>query len=264
MLSIDELVLELEKLAPLDISKAYIDGGGYDNSGLLIRSNSQVKGALFSLDLSMDAVKKAKRLKCNTIITHHPAIYSPLKFLSEKDLYTAPVLECIKQDINVISFHINLDMAKGGIDECLSNGLGGANAEILSIVKDGFGYGRKAKIEPKTFSQIISEVKRKFETNKIIYYGKLSEKINSVASFCGAGASEIEAQLNSKNLDVDLIVSSDMPHHVIKGLVESGYKVLILTHYVAEDYGFKKFYQSATKLIEDRAQTYYFSDKRFK
>ncbi len=263
MLSIDELVLELEKLAPLDISKAYIDGGGYDNSGLLIRSNSQVKGALFTLDLSMDAVKKAKKLKCNTIITHHPAIYSPLKILSEKDFYTAPILECIKRDINVISFHINLDMANGGIDECLSNGLGGTDTEILNIVKDNFGYGRKAKIEPKTFSQIISEVKKEFQTSKIIYYGKLNEKINSVASFCGAGASEIEAQLNSK-LDADLIVSSDIPHHVIKALVESGYKVLILTHYVAEDYGFKKFYQSATKLIEDRAQTYYFSDKRFK
>ncbi len=69
----------LDGIAPIKYSYALIEKGDYDNSGVIVAQNSEVKRVLFSLDLSVGAVKRAKNSKCDTIVTHHPAIYHPLK-----------------------------------------------------------------------------------------------------------------------------------------------------------------------------------------
>ncbi len=40
----------------------------------------------------------------------------------------------------------------------------------------------------------------------------------------------------------DVFVSSDMKHHEILALTQSGVAVIILTHYASENYGFNKIY----------------------
>ena len=42
--------------------------------------------------------------------------------------------------------------------------------------------------------------------------------------------------------DANVIVTSDMAHHQIKQLVESGKAIILLTHYASENYGFNQFY----------------------
>ncbi len=264
MLKVTELLSELEKLAPLSISEAFISAGNYDNSGLIINCHEEVDSVLFSLDLSLESVKKAKKLKCDTIVTHHPAIYNPLSNLWENCPISAPVLEAIKNNINVISMHINLDMAKEGIDKCLSDGLGVKNQRVLIEFNGTFGYGREGDIEPQTLANFVKKVKAEFGTNKVICYGNSNAVIKSVASFCGAGSSEADGLVKGDKLASDLIVTSDMPHHVIKDLVEKGKNILILTHYAGEDYGFNRFFIEASRLIENKVNTHYFSDKRFK
>ena len=146
----------------------------------------------------------------------------------------------------------------------MSNGLGGETVEILSYVDTEHGYGRIAKIKPIKFSEFIAKTKKTFDTNKVIFYGNKNANISSVASFCGSGGSDIEKALKSGRLDAELVVSSDIPHHVICELLSKGKNVLILTHYANEDYGFKYFYERATKLLGESIKTHYFSDKRFK
>ncbi|MBP5686241.1 MAG: Nif3-like dinuclear metal center hexameric protein, partial [Clostridia bacterium] len=118
----------LDGIAPIKYSYALIEKGDYDNSGIIVAQNSEIKRVLFSLDLSVGAVKRAKNSKCDTIVTHHPAIYHPLKTLDGEN---AALLSAVNGGLNVISMHLNLDVAKGGVDESLAAGLGGANAEIL-------------------------------------------------------------------------------------------------------------------------------------
>ena len=47
----------------------------------------------------------------------------------------------------------------------------------------------------------------------------------------------------------DVIVTADLPHHVIKALVESGKCVLQFTHYTTEVYGFKKFSDALKNIV---------------
>jgi hypothetical protein len=101
MLKLDELRVVFDKIAPYEISLKTIANGGYDNSGILVRSTDYAEKILFSLDLSFEVVKKAIRLKVDTIVTHHPAIYSPLKSIECDNAVSGPVLLAIKNRINM-------------------------------------------------------------------------------------------------------------------------------------------------------------------
>lgn len=262
MYDIKEFVTLLEQYAPLELSRKMIELGCYDNSGLLVNCNNKVSKVLFSLDLSKEVIKKAKRLKCDTIVTHHPAIYGGLKELSV-DGQSAEIVEAVKNDINVISFHLNLDIADEGIDNKLALGLGAKKYQILNYATEKQGYGRQFEVENKTFGEFIAEVKKVFATNKIVAYGNKKQAIYNVASFCGSGASDVEKLMDKNGLTADVVVTSDMPHHVIKLLIENGKKILLLPHYASENFGFKYFYDWVKEKLNGQIETEYFLDKRF-
>lgn len=261
MLSLNEFFSLLDKHAPIKYSKKYIELGDYDNSGILVKSSDKVSKVLFSLDLSLSVIKRAKALKVDTIVTHHPAIYSPLKSISDSG-EGGDIFNAIKNGFNVISMHLNLDVADGGIDDVLVKGLGGEKYKILFPILEGVGYGREFKTKEITFSEFVKNAKKEFNTTRVVCYGSKSAKIKTGASFCGSGSSYVEKYLIGGG-NADVIVSSDMPHHVIKGIIESGKCVLILTHYSAENKGLYAYYEKIKKEIEKEVECYYFSDKRF-
>ena len=131
MCSLDIYVSELEKFAPLYLSQEMIKKGCYDNSGVIVKMHDNVNKVLFSLDLTEKVVKKAKSLKCDTIVTHHPAIYSPINTINIDNQNTKAIALATKNGMNILSFHLNLDVASGGIDDCLAKALGAEKAKIL-------------------------------------------------------------------------------------------------------------------------------------
>lgn len=263
MLKIDDLFNILNEIAPIDLSYKCIEKGDYDNSGIIIRSHENVEKILFSLDLSLAAIAKAKRLGCDTIVTHHPAIYYPIKSLSEKDMVTAPIVKAAENKFNVISMHLNLDVADNGIDASLCKGLGGEKYRILDRLTEKDGYGREFSLTPVTLSEFVNKIKKEFKTNRVTVYGNRKSVIDKAASFCGGGASYAEKAVNEGKTDAKVIITSDMPHHVIKELVENGKSVIIMTHYSAENYGFNLFSERAGNKLKLKAETFVFNDKRF-
>ncbi len=257
MFNIEEFLAVLEEYAPLQISYKAIEKGDYDNSGLLVKNGKNVSKILFSLDLSDLSFKAAEKMGADTIVTHHPAIYNPIKKLSfngeNKDLLSA-----IKAGMNVISMHLNLDMANDGIDAFLAEGLGGKAFKILDDLDGEHGYGREFVLKGDA-EEILIGVKKTFGSDKILLYG--SGEVNKAASFCGGGSDYAFSCVIGGKTDADLIVTSDMPHHVLKELIECGKKVMIIPHYVSENYGFKKFYLWAKEKTCLEAE--YFEDKRF-
>lgn len=259
MYSLKEFMQILEGYAPLEISYKAIERGDYDNSGVIVDSGVEVKKVLFSLDLSLASIQKAEEIGADTIVTHHPAIYTPIKSLDCKG-DTAPLLKAIKGGMNVVSMHLNLDMADKGIDYYLAEALGGETQKILDFVCDDKGYGREFTVNSDT-EDIKERAKVMLGTDKVLLYGM--GKVEKVATFCGGGASNALEMVEKGVTDADLIVSSDMPHHVLKGLIESGRAVLIIPHYASEQYGFKKFYQEIISQTKDELKVEYFEDKRF-
>lgn len=256
-MKLNEVMTVLEKVAPVSLSDEFCKKFGlYDNSGVIINCCNDIGGALFSLDLSINAVKKAIEYGYNLIVTHHPAIYGGI---SELDLAGEPqsiaIAECLKHGISVISMHLNFDAAPHGIDYYLMRGLGGNEAEILAPVTGG-GYGRFYSVKSENISVFTENVKKTFNSDRVLSYGE-DRRIKTVASFCGAGCDEKAIAFAVKN-GADVFVSSDLKHHEIAALLGRGINVIQLTHYCAESYGFQKIYSEISKDLS--VPTAYFCD----
>lgn len=242
-MQVHDLFEMLEEIAPVSLSDEYCAKfGAHDNSGILIDCGGEVNGVLYSLDFSINAVIEAKKRGYNVIVTHHPAIYNGVYKLDiQNDPQAIAIEKCIKAGISVISMHLNFDCAENGIDYFLMRGLGGERCEIMDRLSVG-GYGRAYEVEPVPFSSYVENVKKVFDSERIIAYGNNKKIVRSVASFCGAGCSESSVNFAISN-GVDVFVSSDLQHHRITALLDRGINVIQIPHYTAEVYGFKKIIQ---------------------
>lgn len=250
-MTVEEMLALLEQsVAPVRLSGDFCAKYKmYDNSGIIINCGQPVTGALFSLDLSEAAAERAIWLGYNLIVTHHPAIYGGISRVDiENSAQSRAIATCLKHGVSVISLHLNFDAAPQGIDYHLMRGLGGEKGEVLCGVEGG-GYGRVYPVPEQTLTQLVQHIKTAFSTERIIFYGEDNKTINSVASFCGAGCDD-DTIAFAKLKHADAFVSSDLKHHQIAELVESGIAVIQLTHYSAESYGFNKIYQSVKTKLE--------------
>lgn len=247
---------DMLRLAPMEISDRFVGEGAYDNSGIIIETARDVKTAVYCLDLTSKSVQFAISKNADVIVTHHPAIYHPIKNLSAN----SPLLTAANAGIGVISNHLNLDGAKEGIDYLLMKGLGGEIVGILDDFGNGEGYGRVGVFD-KTFGEITENYKKEFGTEKAWAYGDAEKHIAKAASFCGAGLGDEEVEAAAK-ANAELVVSADIPHHVLLHALERGLCVLSCTHYGTENYGMKKFSESCAAQFKN-IKIYFFDDERF-
>lgn len=252
-----EIYNVIDGLAPFALSGAYCKAyDAYDNSGVLLDCGEEITGALFSLDCSLAAAAQAVAQKKNLLITHHPAIFSPLSRL-QRDGEGAAVLALARTGISVISAHLNLDCAAGGIDESLMQGLGGRNAVPMHELQGG-AYGRAYDVTPCSLNEFTDRLKNTFATERVIVYG--NAPVKRAASFCGAGFDDDSLAFALKQ-NADTLVTSDGKHHLIAEAVERGLNVVLLTHYAAEYYGFERFYQRVKERLSIPCAI--FTDRRF-
>lgn len=244
-MNIKEIFSVLQNYAPISLSDEFVKlENGYDNSGIIVETTEDIKSVVFSLDLTVEAVNKAIESGAKLIVTHHPAIYAPITELTAD----SPVLMAANNKIGIISMHLNLDVAKRGIDYYLAKGLGGNNAKILTkLTEDGTGYGRIFDVNLSAL-EVEEKFRKEFNSNKTMLFAKEGAFIKKAASFCGSGLSEKELNLAGK---ADLLISADIKHHVLLAALEMGKSVLQVTHYASEVYGFKQFYLEIKKLLSD-------------
>ncbi|MBE7068364.1 MAG: Nif3-like dinuclear metal center hexameric protein [Clostridiales bacterium] len=256
-MKLSEFYKEIDAIAPKALSDEYCEKyGAYDNSGILVNTGAEVKKALFSLDLSLSAVDEAIKTGADLIVTHHPAIYGKISEIQINAFQPLgeKLIKCIQNGISVIAMHLNLDGAKGGIDESLQEGISKAclgekkRATIMHPLTEG-GYGRAYEVSEIAFDDFVKNVEREFSTRKTLVYQNGVKKVRKVASFCGAGADESSVAFAVEQ-GAQVIVSSDFKHHVVALALEKGLAVIALTHYASENYGFEKFYKKIRQKVE--------------
>ncbi len=240
-------------LAPKRISDEMCEKyGWYDNSGILVDVNEEITGIVFSLDLSVAAIEKAIATGANLILTHHPAIYGKISRLDyfDEGLLGKKLITCIRNGISVIAMHLNLDATAGGIDESMAEGValaagGKPNLYATQLTMTEGAYGRAYEIEEVTLGDLAEGLKGVFSTQRVEVYGE-NKKISRVASFCGSGADE-KAIAFAVEQGAEVMISADFKHHVLALALERGLSVITLTHYAAENYGFKKYYEKISR-----------------
>ncbi len=135
----------------------------WDNSGLQVGSlYSNVKRVMLTLDVTMEAAKKAAENKIDLIISHHPLIFKPVKCI---DLSDETLSLLIKNDVTVISAHTSLDIVNNGVSFALAEALNLAERKILSPKKESVYYklffnlpvGYEGKILKELFEEGVGE-----------------------------------------------------------------------------------------------------------
>ncbi len=260
-MKLSEIYKIADELAPKKHSDEYCARyGAYDNSGVQVDTGNDINAVLFSLDLSFSAIDKAIETGANLIVTHHPAIYGKMDGVRMDDFSPLgkKLVRCIEKGICVISMHLNLDSSLGGTDECLQQGIllatnskttgAGMRSSLMHPLENG-GYGRAYEINDSWLGDIVEGIKRVFKTQRVLVYGNRENKITKVASFCGAGADEDAVAFAVKE-GAELLVSSDIKHHVLSLALEKGLCVVSITHYASENYGFEKYYQKIRQRLD--------------
>lgn len=258
-MKLSEIYEVADEIAPKALSDEYCRVyGAYDNSGILLDSGEETDRIVFSLDLSLSAAEEAVKRGAKLIVTHHPAIYSKIGGVrvSDFDPLGKKLSLCLKNGISVISMHLNLDVAEGGIDESLMRGIRRAagcpeEASDVQIMQPlgSVGYGRSYGAGGMALADFAKAVKEEFRAEHVAVYGDGNRKIGRAASFCGAGSDEAAVEFAVRS-GADVIVSSDFRHHILTLARETGLAVVQLTHYASENYGFEKYYQKIRRRVE--------------
>lgn len=103
----------------------------WDNVGLLIGDDmTQVTGIMTTLDCTVAVIDEAVSKGVNTIICHHPLIFSGIKQINAGG-YGTIMRYAIKNDIQLIAMHTNLDNYKYGVSYMIGEQIGLKNQSIL-------------------------------------------------------------------------------------------------------------------------------------
>lgn len=103
----------------------------WDNVGLLIGDKqSEVIGILTALDCTVEVIDEAIAHDINTIICHHPLIFSGIKSIHNEG-YGQVIQHLIKHDMNLIALHTNLDAHPQGVSAMIADALKLTDIKIL-------------------------------------------------------------------------------------------------------------------------------------
>ena len=115
-----DLEAVLEKLAP----RALAEPGDNCRSAGGRPAGGACGGVLVALELTEPVLAEAVAGGYDTILTHHPLLFSPLSSLVESRPRERMVRELVRRGINLIAAHTNLDSAEDGIGGHRGGGLG--------------------------------------------------------------------------------------------------------------------------------------------
>jgi len=208
----------------------------WDNSGLQIGDKSHVvQKVLVALDPSISTIEKARSLRADLIITHHPLIFDPIKSLELSQPISRRIALLFEYKINLISLHTNLDAAIDGVNDILAEKLGIKNTTAL-VSKEkapyGTGLGRIGFLdrdwELEEYCELVAQALNCF---CLKVQGDFRSKIRKVAICSGAGSS---LWPNAFEAGVDLYLTGEIKHSVFLEAQEVGICLIDAGHFHTE------------------------------
>ena len=215
----------IDRLAPFWLTM------DFDNTGILVGDrNREVSCALLALDCTPAVVEQARQLGAQLIITHHPVIFHPLKWVNED----AVVYLLIRSDIAVISAHTNLDIAQGGVNDALVNAIGLRDCRGLELLNEQTGawLGRIGTLpEPLSPEAFAAHIKACLNAASV-KFSAAPRVIRTVALCSGSGADCLDAAISA---GADALLTSEVKQHEYLAATAAGISIFDAGHFDTED-----------------------------
>lgn len=196
----------------------------WDNDGIMVCSDPdrEVKKVLITLDCTDDAVSYADENDFDLIVSHHPLIFHPLKSVTDPKL-----IQLIKRDIPVFSFHTRLDAVKGGVNDTLASLLG--LEDVIPFGEDGMGrIGFLPDRIP--FDAFVSDLKELLGVPSVTAV-RCTGSVDRVAVLGGAGKDYIT---DAEAAGADTFVTGETGYNAMTDASEGTMNVILAGHYFTE------------------------------
>ena len=251
----------MEEIAPHRLAERW------DNPGLQIGSLNQViKSIYFSLDPTVDSIKRAASKKVDLLVTHHPLIFRPISKLDIADYPAKVIKEAIENRISIVSFHTNLDSSKEGINAILAELLSLNRVSVLRELEEDVGLGRIGYLKnAMPLKDFLISLKEIFEIQKIRIVCKkedLDKPIKKIAVVGGSGRDLIPDAIEK---GADVMITGDIGYHDALNALFNGLILVDAGHFCLEKKAFNIFArQFSEKIIKNGFEVDIIIDKEEK
>jgi len=235
-ITVKEILDIIEQIAPASLAE------DWDNVGLMIGNPSApVDGVLMGLDPTLALLEEASSCGANLLITHHPFIFHPLKSVKLDSPEGIFVERAIRDRINVVSCHTNLDSAAEGVSYLLAQKLGLKDTAPLIVHPDadqcGMGCIGKYK-SPVSGDEFIDMLREACSAPWLLATVNKPAEISCVA-VCGGSCSELATVALEKGAQV--FVTSEVKHSTARWAEQAGLWVVDGGHFATENQALSVF-----------------------
>ena len=105
----------------------------WDNVGLLVGSPSwAATNIMLTIDLTKAVLEEAIAANINVIVSYHPPIFEPLSSITDRTFKEKIILDAIQNKIAIYSPHTSVDVAAGGVNDWIVEGIGKGDSRGLT------------------------------------------------------------------------------------------------------------------------------------
>ena len=219
----------LDSIAPFAMAEPW------DNVGLMVGDpDQQVNGILIGLDPTEALLREALALNLNTILTHHPLIFHPLKTIPNNTPMGRILKTALGHDLSLIACHTNLDLVAAGVSNALAEKLGLRDTEPLTAAPgQSPGFGKIGTLPaPLPSEQFLSRLLTALAAPGLQLSGVLPETITRVA-LCGGSGSDLAE--TAWRMGAQVYITGEVKHSVARWAEEAGFCVIDAGHYPTEN-----------------------------
>lgn len=209
----------------------------WDNVGLLVGApGREIHRVLVALDPTDALLDTACAGRFDTLITHHPAIFRPLRSLRTDNPIGGFLARAIREELAVIACHTNLDAIPGGVSDVLARALGLDETSALVPAASGCGadcgLGRIGCFpSPQTPEDFLATLRRACMPPWILEAGPRPSEVRTVA-VCGGSCSDFAE--TARNLGAEVFVTAEVKHNVARWAEAAGLWLLDAGHFATE------------------------------
>lgn len=230
MATVADILHYIETLAPRSMKESW------DNVGLNCgHLDRQVTKILVALDPFAHVCREAKDFGAQLLVTHHVLIFQP-GFLTDTDEQGRNALFLIENGIAHINAHTNLDVAPGGVNDCLAAKLGLSGVRVIhpsGVDEAGREWGllRCGYTEEQSLASFLTFVKEALGCEGLRYVdgGKPVRKVAVGGGSCGS------EMLEAVDAGCDTFVTSDIKYNQFWDAKDLGLNLIDAGHFYTEN-----------------------------
>ena len=204
----------------------------WDNDGLMCcpDGDAQVKKVLIALDITERTVDYAIDNGFDTIISHHPLIFSKVAQLNEDTNTARKLIRLVRNGVSAMSFHTRLDAVCGGVNTVLAKCLGFDKTECFGPAGEEFALIGELD-EPTSADALCLDIKKRLSC-PLVLCADCGKAIKKVAILGGDGKDYVNAAMAS---GADAFVSGRFSYNIMAEAPEKGITLIEAGHFFTED-----------------------------